>query len=136
MLCDSTPSPTPHVLAYNIADFDDYIQFLNASTTLSAPSSLLSSVASSPLDLIIGSCNEVILHGAYDRGNRPSLALFSYNEVLLAPLFSILITLQISFSTHLQLSNARTRIFMFWCRYRFRSFTCLHMNTPHSSFQL
>jgi hypothetical protein len=65
-VCSSTPIATSTVLDYSVGLINDWIELLESSSSSSSSSS------KSPL---VTSCSSKILHGSYDQGKLPSIAI-------------------------------------------------------------
>jgi len=78
--CSNTPFSIDYILNYNFGSFDDW--------TTHITNIINNKNTSYNLDSIFSSCHPTILHGAYDSGSSPQVALFSSyddsgNEALL-----------------------------------------------------
>lgn len=70
-ICSSIPTPTKHVLDYNIGLENDWVDFLNGDA----------SVFTSENASFITPCHRRILHGSFDQGLRPNVALSSLTSI-------------------------------------------------------
>ena len=72
-VCSSKPIPSQHVLDYSIGYEKDWAQLLDESYTMASGHFNVSDIP----DAYITPCHGRLLHGSFDQGSRPSVALSS-----------------------------------------------------------
>ena len=82
-VCSSIPTPSKHVLDYNIGYEKDWVALLTSDERFIAMSSLSNTDDSqeSESNRYITPCHKRILHGSFDQGLRPSVSLSSLTSV-------------------------------------------------------